>query len=205
MPWRNAVFLFVNVLPAEQAPYPNAFLDGGRRITWCAAHGKTCILPGAAGLTNTQFALGECLQVPSLKYCLCTVKCQILSFSLTLLALPVPGVQPVGVRAKTGNTPRHVLLARRLWTPRSAHSRMHSLIRGVLLGTPARHTLRATRSCDACWAPSSARAAVARGREAALQRWPMTSATLCCRTGERWCCQWAAPARAAAPSTLTRP
>ena len=37
VPWRNAVFLFVNVLPAEQAPYPNAFLDGGRRITWCAA------------------------------------------------------------------------------------------------------------------------------------------------------------------------
>ena len=36
VPWRNAVFLFVNVLPAEQVPYPNAFLDGGRRITWYA-------------------------------------------------------------------------------------------------------------------------------------------------------------------------
>ncbi|KAK9844108.1 hypothetical protein WJX81_004674 [Elliptochloris bilobata] len=34
VPWRNAVFLFVNVLPPESAPYPNAFLDGGRRITW---------------------------------------------------------------------------------------------------------------------------------------------------------------------------
>jgi len=38
VPWRNAVFLFVNVLPGADAPYPNAFLDGGRRITWCAAH-----------------------------------------------------------------------------------------------------------------------------------------------------------------------
>jgi len=42
VPWRNAVFLFVNVLPAADAPYPNAFLDGGRRITWCAAR---CRLP----------------------------------------------------------------------------------------------------------------------------------------------------------------
>ncbi len=51
VPWRNAVFLFVNVLPGADAPYPNAFLDGGRRITWRAAHRR---LPRSLQAFGTQ-------------------------------------------------------------------------------------------------------------------------------------------------------
>lgn len=70
VPWRNAVFLFVNVLPAEQAPYPNAFLDGGRRITWCAAQWSSTISP--PGSRANSIALG---QAACLGCCSCILLC----------------------------------------------------------------------------------------------------------------------------------
>ena len=124
MPWRNAVFLFVNVLPAEQAPYPNAFLDGGRRITWYATDYVSLVFPHGSRANSSALEIGG-------GSCFCVSLCHSCWASPRRRCLQIGSVFVVSIG--------HSLCAK------GTHSR-----NGVLLGTPVRRTPRATRSCSAC-------------------------------------------------------